>query len=115
MNKTIVVSEDGMFANTPIQIPYMTDMFCSAITGAVQQCLESPQVKNLPALENQKLTKDLFDSLNLSFSKCLENAFPEIALRPDITEEAIMKAENEIIENKVVAFNKPKTASKKGE
>lgn len=93
MSKIIVVSEDGMFTNSPIPVTDMADMFCAALTGAVQQI--RPAYSNTP--DSDKIEKELFDCLNYSFSKCLDNAFPTLALRPDITEEALLRAENEII------------------
>jgi hypothetical protein len=93
MSKTIVVSEEGMFTNEPVSIPMMADMFCAALTGSVQQA----RLSYMDSEHCNEIEKELFDCLNYSFSKCLDNAFPSIALRPDITEEALLRAENEII------------------
>ena len=48
----------------------------------------------------QPLRQELFDMFNFQFSQFLNNVFPEISLRPDLTEEAILKAENDLIEQK---------------
>ena len=104
MSKIIVVSEDGMFANGPIPVTEMTDLFCAALTGAVQQ------IRNVYKHEEDadKIDKELFDCMNHSFSKCLENAFPEMEMHPELTEEAmqrIMRAEEELIEERAAALD----------
>ena len=91
-NVVVVSTELGMVSMAPISLPDLTDLLCSAITAATQQV-----VVTLPAAEKDKITQELFDCMNNSFSKCLENAFPEFTLRGDLTEEAILKAENEIL------------------
>ena len=73
-------------------------MMCSALTGMAKQVVEN--LRNTPPTEEfdpAKIERDLFDAMNLSFSRCLELSFPELAGRPDITEEAIMEAENKIV------------------
>ena len=110
MQKIIVVSEDGMFTSGPIAVTEMADLFCAALTSAVQQ------VQGLYKDEEDapKIDQELFDCMNHSFSKCLENAFPGICLRPDITEEAIMELENKIAAERVQDDNIiPITAVKK--
>ena len=99
MNKPIiVVTEDSAFANQSIPVPHICDMMCSALTGMATQVVTN--VRNTPQTEEfdpAQVEKDLFDAMNLSFSRCLELSFPELAGRPDITEEAIMEAENKIV------------------
>ena len=91
MEKTIVVSENGMFTSEPLALTEMADIFCAALTAGVQQLRTQ-----FPEEESPKITKELFDCLNHSFSKCLENAFPEYELHPEITEE-VLQLENELI------------------
>lgn len=100
MKPIVVITEDSAFANQSIPVPTIADMMCSALTGMAQQVIDN--IRSLPASEDptfspENMERDLFDALNLSFSKCLENAFPEMAGRPEISEQAIMEIENRII------------------
>ncbi len=94
--KTIVISENEMFSNEPISVIEMCNIFCAALTGAVQD-LRSKYSKEPDA---SKIDKELFDGLNYSFSKCLELTFPEYELHPEITEEVLQK-EDELMRKKV--------------
>ena len=94
--KTIVISENEMFSNEPISVVEMCNIFCAALTGAVQNL--RPQYKDEP--EAAKIDKELFDSLNMSFSKCLELTFPEYELHPELTEEVLAK-EDALLREKV--------------
>lgn len=99
MKLTLVVSEDGMFANMPAPVTDIADMFCAALTGMVNQVRSNYEKEE----DADKIDKELFDCLNLSFSKCLENAFPEYELHPEITEE-VLKKEDELLKAKVAAM-----------
>ena len=94
--KTIVISENEMFSNEPISVIEMCNIFCAAITGAVQD-LRSKYHTDKDA---DKIDKELFDGLNYAFSKCLELTFPEYELHPEITEE-VLKKEDELLRSKV--------------
>jgi uncharacterized HAD superfamily protein len=99
MKPTIVVSEDGMFSSEPISVVEICNIFCAALTGAVQDI--RPNYKNEP--DAPKIDKELFDCLNYSFSKCLEITFPEYELHPEITEE-VLKKEEALLKEKVAAL-----------
>ena len=101
MSKIIVVSEDGVFTNRPISIPEVADLFCASLTGMVQQAHD----KYKDDEDAEKIDKELFDFLNYSFSKCLENSFPTLELRPELTEEAIKAMEDKILAEKVAEVN----------
>lgn len=94
--KTIVISENEMFSNEPISVIEMCNIFCAALTGAVQDL--RPKYQSTP--DAAQIDKELFDGLNYAFSKCLELTFPEYELHPEITEEVLQK-ENELIKQKV--------------
>jgi len=95
MNPTIVVSEDGMFSSEPMSVIDICNIFCAAITGAVQDI--RPNYKDDP--KAKAIDKELFDALNYSFSKCLELTFPEYELHPELTEEVLQK-EDELLREK---------------
>lgn len=99
MEKTIVVSENGMFTSEPLALTEMADIFCAALTAGVQQLRSQ-----FPEEESPKITKELFDCLNYSFSKCLENAFPEYELHPEITEE-VLKMEEALVAERAKAMD----------
>lgn len=91
--KTIVISEDGMFASEPLTFADVLQLTCSCVAGVAGNVLAKAEGTE----EREKIEAELFDIANLSFSNCLDAAFPGIALRPDLTEEAILKAENDIL------------------
>ena len=47
----------------------------------------------------EAMASDMHEMINLGASTLLNRLFPEIEMRPDVTVEAILKAENDIIEN----------------
>ena len=101
MKPTIVVSEDGMFSSEPMSVVEICNLFCAALTGAVQDI--RPNYAKEP--DSKKIDKELFDCLNYSFSKCLELTFPEYELHPEITEE-VLKKEEELLREKVAEKEK---------
>lgn len=101
MKPTIVVSEDGMFSSEPMSVVEICNLFCAALTGAVQDI--RPNYAEEP--DAKKIDKELFDCLNYSFSKCLELTFPEYELHPEITEE-VLKKEEELLREKVAEKEK---------
>lgn len=88
----LTITEDGMTIDEGrMCIPQFADIACAVITSAVQ----SSPTELTPAQR-----KDLFDILNLSFSRCLELTFPEFELHPELTEEVmheIIDRENQLI------------------
>ena len=101
MKPTIVVSEDGMFSSEPMSVVEICNLFCAALTGAVQDIRPNYQKEK----DAKKIDKELFDCLNYSFSKCLELTFPEYELHPEITEE-VLKKEEELLREKVAEKEK---------
>lgn len=102
MKRTIVVSEDGMFSSEPISVIEICNIFCAALTGAVQDIRPNYQKEK----NARQIDKELFDALNYSFSKCLELTFPEYELHPELTEEILAK-EDELLKEKIAAFPQP--------
>ena len=98
MKPTIVISEDGMFTSERLPVTEIANLTCAAITAAVKQVRASYAQEE----DAGKIDKELFDCLNLSFSKCLENTFPEFELHPEITEE-VLKKEEQLMAEKAAA------------
>lgn len=55
-----------------------------------------PEEQAQRALE---LKQEIYDAINVAASNVLELFAPELELRPDLTSEAILKAENEILDH----------------
>ena len=91
--KTIVISEDGMFASQPLSFADVLQLVCSCVAGVAGDVMSRAKDSD----EAKKIEDVLFDTANLAFSNCLAHAFPGQELRPDLTEEAILKAENDIL------------------
>ena len=48
----------------------------------------------------KSLEEDMYEMINIGASSLLDKLFPHITARPDLTVDAIMKAENELLEQK---------------
>jgi hypothetical protein len=77
-------------------LPEIIQLCLAAIEGACKQTLSRA---NDPTLV-KSLEEDMYEMINLGASTLLNKLFPEIEMRPDITVDAVMKAENELIEEK---------------
>lgn len=96
VKKTLVMSEDGMFASEPLSFADILQLTCSCVASAAKTMMS--QANNDE--EAQAMEKELFDLTNVSFSQCLDFAFPNQELHPDLTEEAILRAENDILKER---------------
>ncbi len=72
------------------------------------QMLQSITLHMLLAYKQQhpEATNDIYDAYNFMASSILQYLIPDKELRPDLTEEAIMRAENEIVEEKYNSLNR---------
>lgn len=61
-------------------------------------------ILNRAAETTPKDKEILYDSANALFSNILQSFAPEIEMRPDLTVEAILEAENAILDRKVGAL-----------
>lgn len=80
---------------------------------AIQLCLAAIEVlckQSLSRAEDPNLVKaleeDMYEMINLGASTLLNRLFPDIEMRPDITVDALMKAENELISEKGEEYQK---------
>lgn len=88
-----------------VYIEEFTQAMLTVILAVFNKALEP-----IPAHDLKRYKELLFDLMNTSFSGALRIFAPEIALRPDITEDAILRAENELIDE---AFEYSKNRRKK--
>lgn len=93
VKKTLVMSEDGIFASEPLSFADILQLTCSCVASAAKTMMSQAESDE----EAQAMEKELFDLANVSFSQCLDFAFPNQELHPDLTEEAILRAENDIL------------------
>lgn len=74
------------------------------LPDAIQLCLASIEAmckQTLSRTEDpellQSLEEDMYEMINIGASSLLNKMFPHIEMRPDLTVDAIMKAEDELI------------------
>lgn len=100
--KKLIITEETVDMEVPedegITLEDMTIMALNALGGAVKNICEVTTSEHPESLA--AVREELFDMFNMQFSYFLDTVFQEIALRPNLTEEAILRAENEIIKEK---------------
>jgi hypothetical protein len=62
-------------------------------------------IAGAPKGQEEVYKRNVYDMLNLRFTGVLETLAPEYELRPGLTEEAIMKAENEMMAEETAKTN----------
>lgn len=95
MSKMITLTDDGHFLSSdPINpIDYIN------ITLNTQMQLFQSTLKHIEDdAERQKIKEDIYNTYNESASAFLSAFAPEIELRPDLTTQAILEKENEILD-----------------
>ena len=88
-NKQLRVEVQGL------ALPDVIQLCLAAIEASCKQSLSRAED---PALV-KSLEEDMFEMINLGASTLLDRLFPEIAIRPDLTVDAIMKAEDSILKS----------------
>lgn len=58
-------------------------------------------LKKVPEAQKEQVKALIFDLVNLKMSAVLESFAPDYELRPNLTAEAIVKAENEILKDEM--------------
>ena len=77
----------------PMSLEDMVQVTMTGLLGAMNTCLKaakSPQ-------EEEQLKEYIYDRFNIAASRTLELFAPEIEMRPNLTTDAILKAENELL------------------
>lgn len=78
-----------------LSLPAFIQICFVGIHSAVESYIKN--ATNLTEKQIELMKQDLFDMINNGASTLLDKTFPDISLRPDLTEEAILQAENNII------------------
>lgn len=79
-----------------LYLPDAIQLCLGAIEALCKQTLSRNTDKNLA----KSLEEDMYNMINLGASTLLNRLFPEIDMRPDITVDAIMEAENKLVDQK---------------
>ena len=86
-NKTMTVQVEKAILPEAIQL-------CLAAIEAL--CKQTLSKADTPELK-QSLEEDMYEMINLGASTLLDKMFPHISMRPDLTVDAIMQAEDELL------------------
>jgi hypothetical protein len=79
--------------NHSITLPDFITLMSTAILSAMQQTVAS-----VPEAERERAKEEIYDMYNAAASNTLHYFAPEIDMRPHLTTQAILEAENAIIE-----------------
>ena len=85
----------------PLTLPKFLQVFQTGILTALNSFLESADNK-------EKAKQELFDLYNTACSNTLHYFAPEYDLHPNLTSQAILRAENEIIDEEYRKIKKAK-------
>ena len=99
MSKNVIkltFDQKGLSMETrhPATLAELLQVLLQAIAAAVQHFLKE---KAMTDEDERSVRKELFDMLNAGFSKVLESIDPESSNNPNLTEVAILLAENQLI------------------
>ena len=64
---------------------------------------KTPNVPALTAAQLEDLKLTMYDTMNIAFSNALDEFAPEIEARPSLSADAILKAQNELLEEEMQA------------
>lgn len=90
---------------------FTAEEFVSATLNCTLGVLNAT-VAHLPEEQKQQGREALYDMFNVAASALLEAFIPDKELRPDLTAEAIIKMENELINQKVTHIQDKGSAKK---
>lgn len=94
-NIQITVDANNRFEvrTSSIPFPELVRLCLLTIEKGAQKMLDTA-----PADMQDALASDMYNLINVGTSTLLQRAFPEIEMRPDLTVEAIMEAEDKIMD-----------------
>lgn len=96
MGKMISITQDGMMLSS--EELHVADYI--NITLSAQLNMFSDILRRTDEEERERTRGELYDMYNLAASAFLKAFAPELELRPELTEEAILRAENEILDER---------------
>lgn len=89
----IIIRENTLECKPPMNAEQLTNTLLSVLFSVYRNNIDS-----VPEEHRHLITKHLFDNFNTAASEFLKQLDPNSDLRPDLTEEAILEAENAILE-----------------
>ena len=89
----IIIRENTIECKPPMNAEQLTNTLLSVLFSVYQS-----NIHDVPEEHRPLITKHLFDNFNTAASEFLKQLDPESDLRPDLTEEAILEAENAILD-----------------
>lgn len=97
---TLEISGNSLSVSTTqgLTLPDAMQALCTAACSMLRQTHQHISEKLPEGIASEKVKEDLYDLANLMFSNVLSQFAPEIEMRPDLTCEAILRAENEILD-----------------
>lgn len=99
--KSIFITEQGQVATSdPVNVLEVINMTSNAILNTFTDVL-----KQIPEDVQQKAREEFYDMYNTAASALLKVLDPQAELHPDITEQAILEAENRILDEQVSNIN----------
>lgn len=96
MGKMISITQDGMILAS--EELHVTDYINITLTAQLNMFKDI--LNNVKEEDRERTRDELYDMYNLAASAFLKAFAPELELRPDLTEEAILRAENEILKER---------------
>ncbi len=102
MGKMISITQDGMMLSS--EELHVADYI--NITLAAQLNMFNDILRRTDEEERERTRGELYDMYNLAASVFLKAFAPDLELRPDLTEEAILRAENEILKERAADIDK---------
>lgn len=104
-NKQLTVNAQGVILPDAIQL------CLAAIEAMCKTTLARAESEEL----KKSLEEDMYEMINLGASSLLSKMFPDIEMRPDVTVDALMKAENELVAEKGEEYAKAYAESAQAE
>lgn len=97
MNKLVIYLDDQnkmkLKSQNPIDLEGLIQITQTAVLGFAKQVMAT-----VPQEDYDKVKGFIYDEMNVAFSRTLEVFAPEYELRPEITAQALLEKENELIE-----------------
>lgn len=104
MQAIIKIAADGVWITPGMYFPEFMQLMASTELQMMRGLYESIQAdKDATDEQKEQFKHDLYDAYNQAASSVLALFAPELELRPDLTAEAILRAENEILDEKIAA------------
>lgn len=91
-----------------VPIPDFLQVIFTGTLNAMQQI-----VNTTPEDDRERVKGEIYDMFNAGASRTLEYFAPELELRPDLTTQAILEAEDRIMD-RTIAARKKENAKRKG-